>query len=85
MRIHLRLIRQETIKEHNVIEFVDDDGYVYVEETRAIHGLAQNGSIVSEDLQKHLAKYAYYPTRGTPGLWKHGTRPISFTLVVDDF
>ena len=30
-------------------------------------------------------KYRYYPTKQTPGLWKHQTRPISFTLVVDDF
>ena len=41
--------------------------------------------IANQDLQKHLAKYDYYPTKRTPGLWKHKTRPISFTLVVDDF
>jgi hypothetical protein len=26
-----------------------------------------------------------WPARHTPGLWLHKTRPISFTLVVDDF
>ena len=36
-------------------------------------------------LKQHLAKYGYKPTRLTPGLWKHENRPISFTLVVDDF
>jgi hypothetical protein len=32
-----------------------------------------------------MAPYGYYPARHTPGLWLHKTRPISFTLVVDDF
>jgi hypothetical protein len=32
-----------------------------------------------------LAKYGYAPVRHTPGLWRHATRPILFSLVVDDF
>jgi hypothetical protein len=32
-----------------------------------------------------LAPFRYYPARHTPGLWLHKTRPISFTLVLDDF
>ena len=32
-----------------------------------------------------MAKYNYYPTKRTTGLLKHRTRPISSTLVVDDF
>ena len=27
----------------------------------------------------------YYECKHTPGLWRHLTRPISFTLVVNDF
>jgi hypothetical protein len=27
----------------------------------------------------------YHKCNNTPGLWKYKTRPISFTLVVDDF
>ena len=34
---------------------------------------------------KHLAPHGYYPSKRTPGLWLHKTRPISFTLVVNDF
>ena len=51
----------------------------------AMYGLVQSGRIANQDLQKHLAKYDFYPTKRTPGLWKHRTRPISFTLVVDNF
>ena len=84
MRIYLSLIPQEIIEEYNAMKFVDIDGFVYVEGTGAMYGLAQSGRIPNQDLQKHLAKYGYYPTRRTPGLWKHTTRKISFT-VVDDF
>ena len=85
MRIHLSLIQQEIIEESKAMGFVDIDGYVYVEVTGSMYGLAQSGQIANQDLQKHLAKYGYYPTRKTPGLWKHRTRKINFTLVVDDF
>ena len=30
-------------------------------------------------------KYDYYPTKRAPGLWKHQTRPISFTRLVEHF
>jgi hypothetical protein len=36
-------------------------------------------------LQRTLAKDGYRPTQHTHGLWKHNTRPLSFSLVVDDF
>jgi hypothetical protein len=32
-----------------------------------------------------LAPFGYYPARHTPGLWLHKTRPIAFSLVVDNF
>ncbi len=34
---------------------------------------------------KHLNKHGYQQSKLGPGLWKHGTRPIQFTLVVNDF
>ena len=74
MRIHHSLIPQEIIKEYKAMEFVDIDGYAYCEITGALYGLAQSGRIANQDLQKHLAKYGYYPTQRTLGLWKHKTR-----------
>ena len=79
------MIPQEIINKYDVMKLVAIDGYVYVEITGAMYGLAQSGRIANQDLQKHLAKYEYYPSRRTPGLWKHRTRKINFTLVVDDF
>jgi hypothetical protein len=33
-------------------------------------------------LRKRLLPHGYYECKHTPGLWRHLTRPISFTLVV---
>jgi hypothetical protein len=50
-----------------------------------MYGLNQAGLLANQLLQTRLAPFGYYPERHTPGLWLHKTRPISFTLVVDDF
>jgi hypothetical protein len=36
-------------------------------------------------LEQRLNKHGYVQNQAVPGLWTHKTRPISFTLVVDDF
>ena len=50
-----------------------------------MYGLKQAGRIAHLDLVKHLKPFGYYPSPRTPGLWFHETKPIAFTLVVDDF
>jgi hypothetical protein len=50
-----------------------------------MYGLKQAGLLVNQLLQTRLAPFGYYPAWHTLGLWLHKTRPISFTLVVDDF
>ena len=50
-----------------------------------MYGLAQAGRIAHLDLVKHLKPFGYFPSKWTPGLWFHKTKPITFTLVVDDF
>ena len=52
---------------------------------RAVWGLPQAGILANKLLRKCLAPHGYYECKQTPGLWKHNSRPISFTLVVDDF
>jgi hypothetical protein len=52
---------------------------------RAMYGLPQAGKLANKLLKELLAKHGYYEVVHTPGLWKHISRPISFTLVVDDF
>jgi hypothetical protein len=50
-----------------------------------MYGLKQAGLIANKMLQTRLAPFGYYPARQTPRLWLHETRPIAFSLTVDDF
>jgi hypothetical protein len=61
------------------------NGYVYCEIRRGMYGLPQAGIIANQLLKKRLAKFGYFELPHTPGLWKHTTKPVWFTLVVDDF
>ena len=40
---------------------------------------------MKKQLQRKLAKHGYFEVNHTPGLWRHVTRPVQFSLVVDDF
>jgi hypothetical protein len=84
MVINLSLLPQETIDKYDLIELAQD-GKVYIEIQKGMYGLPQAGILANEFLQRNLAKDGYQPTQHTHGLWKQDTRPISFSLVVDDF
>ena len=85
MRIPLRVIPQEIMDEYKLHATAANDGYVYVEVSKGMYGLKQAGRLANDQLITFLAADGYAPTANTPGLWKHATRDISFTLVVDDF
>jgi hypothetical protein len=84
MVINLSSLPQETIDKYDLIELAQD-GKVYIEIQKGMYGLPQAGILVNELLQHNIAKDGYRPTQHTHGLWKHDTRTISFSLVVDDF
>ena len=48
-------------------------------------GLPQAGILANKRLHQKLAPFGYKEHVNTPGLWYHEMRPISFTLVVNDF
>ena len=52
---------------------------------RGMYGLPQAGIIAQNLLTKRLHKAGYSQSKVTPGYWRHSWRPISFSLVVDDF
>jgi hypothetical protein len=84
MVINLASLPQETIEKYDLNELAQD-GKIYIEIQKGMYGLPQAGIIANELLQRNLAKDGYRPTTHTHGLWTHDTRPISFSLVVDDF
>jgi hypothetical protein len=61
------------------------DGWLHIEIRKGMYGLKQAGLISNQLLQTRLAPFGYYPARHTPGLWLHKTRPLAFSLMVDDF
>jgi hypothetical protein len=84
MKMLLSRFPEEIIQKYN-LNALAVDGWVYIEIRKGMYGLKQAGLLANQLLQTCLAPFGYYPTCHTPGLWLHKTRPIYFTLVVDDF
>jgi hypothetical protein len=84
MKMLLSRFPEEIIQKYN-LNALAVDGWVYIEIRKGMYGLKQAGLLANQLMQTHLAPFGYYPARHTLGLWLHKTRPISFTLVVDDF
>jgi hypothetical protein len=85
IRMKLSDIPDEVIKEYKLREKATPDGSIYIRAKRGMYGLPQSGLLVNELHEKRLNKHGYRQNKLGPGLWKHDTRPIQFTLVVDDF
>lgn len=75
----------EIVTQYNLREYMDQNGYVNFEICKGMYGLPQAGRLANEQLQEYLVPFGYTPTKCTPGLWKHKTRPILFILWVDGF
>jgi hypothetical protein len=84
MKMPISRFPDEIVQKYN-INALAVNGCIYSEIRKGMYGLKQTGLLANQLLQTRLAPFGYYPARHTPGLWLHKTRPISFTLVVDDF
>ena len=78
------MIPQEFVEKYNLNKKLHN-GYVFARVTKGIYGLPQAGRISHDCLVKHLEPSQYRPSIKIPGLWTHNSRPINFTLVLDDF
>jgi hypothetical protein len=84
MRIPTKLIQHKIIEQYNLLPLVSD-GHIYIEVQKGMYDLPQAGIISNQLLARRLAIHGYHQTKFMPRLWRHVTRPIQFTLVVDDF
>ena len=50
-----------------------------------MYGLKEAGILAFNYIVTNLAPFGYHPIKHTLGLWKHATRPTTFTLHVGDF
>jgi hypothetical protein len=84
MRMLLSIFPDEIVDKYN-LKACAMDGWVCIEIRKGMYGLKQSGLMANQILQKRLAPFGYYPARHIPGMWLHKTRPIAFSLIVDDF
>jgi len=84
MRIPVNVIPPEFIDLYNLHDKVKG-GYIYMEIQMGMYGLPQSGISVNKLLMERLAEHGYFEPPHMPGLFMHKTRPVWFTLVVDDF
>ena len=84
MRIPLKIIPQQIIDQYNLTELAHN-GYIYFQVDKGLYGLVQAGKLAYDQLLNRLTAADFYPAPNAPGLFLHKTRPISFTLCVDDF
>ena len=85
MRFKLSQIPEDFQKQCNLHALVDTHGCVHARIDGALCGLAEAGRIANQDVADHLAKFGCHECKFTPGLFTHETRPIQFSLTVDDF
>ena len=84
MKIPIKIIPPIIIQHYNLHKLIYKD-HIHIRIDKGMYGLPQAGILAHQDLSNHLAPYGFKSSRHTPGLWTHSHRPISFTLVVDDF
>jgi hypothetical protein len=85
IQLKLNNIPDEVIKEYKLKEKATKNGNIYIKAKQGMYGLPQSGLLANELIKKHLNEHGYQQSKLVPGLWKHDTWPIQFTLVVDDF
>ena len=83
-KLALACIPNEIVDQYN-LRSLSSDGWVYLEIRKCMPGLKQAGRIANDQLKAHLAHVGSAPVPRTPALWKHTAKPITFSLVIDDF
>jgi hypothetical protein len=86
---YMRINRKKHISDHSMKKFdlykYEHNGTIIFEVTKGIYGLPQAGILAQQKLAQLLAKHGYHQDKYVPCLFKHETKQIAFSLVVDDF
>jgi hypothetical protein len=84
MRIPISMFPAWIVAQYDLLHKVVK-GHIYLKMRRAVWGLPQAGILANKLPRKRLLPHQYYECKQMPGLWKHATWPILFTLVVNNF
>ncbi len=85
MQLWIAGMPEDVIAHYKLTDIATHDGYIYCKIQKGMYGLPQAGIIAQQLLKKCLKAHGYHQSTITPGLWKHDTRPISFSPVVGNF
>ena len=85
MRLRIADMPDNVIEHYNLRNKATPDGYISCKNQKGIYGLPQAGIITQQLLKESLKQHGYRQSQTTPGVWKHATRLISFSLIVDNF
>jgi hypothetical protein len=83
MRLPISILQLDIIEKYNLTR-LSVNGWD-LEIRKGMYGLKQAGVLANQLLQKRLKPLGYYLERHTPGLWLYNTKPMAFSLVVDEF
>jgi hypothetical protein len=83
--IKLSDIPDEVVEEYKLKEKATKNGSIYIRAKHGVYNLPQAGLLANELLKKCLSKLGYRQSKSVPGIWKHNTRLVQFTMVVDSF
>ncbi len=84
MKIPLALFPPWIVEQYDLSKH-HKDGWVHLEMKQAVWEIPQAGIMANKKLRWKSAPFGYHKCVDTPGLWKHESRPLTFTLVLDDF
>ena len=84
LQITIELVPQKCMDKYDLHSKVKN-GYVYFEIVRGMYGLPHTGILANKLLKERLKVHDYSEVPHTPGLFTQQTRPIWFTLTVDNF
>ena len=84
MKLALACIPDEIIDQYSLTTIISNV-WVYLEIRKGMPGLKQAGLISNDRLKAHLIHFSFALVPRTPALWKHATKPINCSLVIDGF
>jgi hypothetical protein len=84
MWIPIQFLNPEVMAAYELDDIIVDER-VLAKISKGMYGLPQAGRLAYNQLVLNLGRNGYHPCKRTHGLWRHVTRPVLFSLVVDDF
>ena len=85
LRMKIENFPDDVITQYKLKDIVEAKGFVIIRVEKGMYGLPYACIIEQNLLEETSETHGYTQSDQTPGFWTHAIRPISFTLIVDDF